>query len=428
MTAMNIFVFRHIISLVFGTFVTAIFADIYEKKNSKKLFGVLFILLAIQAVIICMTGLDFTLKLYPVHTHLILILSLILLFKIRPYDAVIYVLLAYMCCQIPAWISKLITYILPGNVLAECILYLIVVVTTFYNIYKYIGDSVKKMLGESMASDIAFGIIPITYYFFDYITTVWTDLLYTGNYHVTQFMPFVVCFAYIIFIIVLRNEQNQRIEAFKERSLVENQIVIVENEIEGLHELEQMSRIYRHDMRHHFSLILGFIQENKISEAVTYINENIEGIEKITPQRFCDMEVLNLLLSHFATIANEEQIKYRFDVRLPNTIPLSKMEICAMVSNALENAFNEVQDLTGQRTVDMVFCAHNDMLIFSVDNSCDKSFVFDGAIPQSVEDNDHGYGTRSIAAIAKKHNGMASFSARDGVFKMMVTMPLKSGM
>ncbi len=43
MTAMNIFVFRHIISLVFGTFVTAIFADIYEKKNSKKLFGVLFI-------------------------------------------------------------------------------------------------------------------------------------------------------------------------------------------------------------------------------------------------------------------------------------------------------------------------------------------------------------------------------------------------
>ncbi|MDD6572249.1 MAG: hypothetical protein PUF12_07710, partial [Thermoflexaceae bacterium] len=95
-----------------------------------------------------------------------------------------------------------------------------------------------------MASDMAFGIIPITYYCFDYITTVWTDLLYTGNYHVTQFMPFVICFAYIIFIIVLRNEQNQRIEAFKERSLVENQIAIVENEIEGLHELEQMSRIY----------------------------------------------------------------------------------------------------------------------------------------------------------------------------------------
>ncbi|MDD6571852.1 MAG: hypothetical protein PUF12_05600, partial [Thermoflexaceae bacterium] len=63
-------------------------------------------------------------------------------------------------------------------------------------------------------------------------------------------------------------------------------------------------RIYRHDMRHHFNLILGFIQEDKISEVVTYINENIEGIEKITPQKFCDMEVLNLLLSHFTTIAN----------------------------------------------------------------------------------------------------------------------------
>lgn len=383
-------------------------------------------LLVIQAVIIYMVGLDFTLKLYPVHTHFVLILFLILLFKIRPYEAVIYVLLAYMCCQIPAWISKLITYVLPGNDFAECILYLIVVVVVFYNIYKYVGDLVKRMLGESLAADIVFGIIPITYYFFDYITTVWTDLLYEGNYHVTQFMPFVVCIAYVIFLIVLRNEQNQRIEAFKERALVENQIVIVENEIEGLHELEQMSRIYRHDMRHHFSLILGYIQENKISDAVSYINENIEEIEKITPQKFCDMEVLNLLLSHFATIANEEQIKYSFDVRLPITIPLSKMEICAMVSNALENAFNEVQELTEQRSVDMVFCVHNGMLIFSVDNSCDKSFVFDGTIPQSVEGNGHGYGTRSIAAIAKKHNGIASFSAGDGVFKMMVTMPLNN--
>lgn len=200
----------------------------------------------------------------------------------------------------------------------------------------------------------------------------------------------------------------------------------MENEIESLNELEHKTRIFRHDMRHHLSLILHFLEENQIIEAKEYIQENIRTIDSFTPKRFCSMKMLNLLFSHFAARAEEMGANYHFDIQLPAKLPLSNMEICTLVSNALENAFDAAENMPeGKRMIDVRLCEYHRQMVFSVDNSCDGEMVVINNMPQASR-NGHGYGTKSIMSIAKEHQGMAVFQAENGVFSLMVTIPMQN--
>lgn len=424
MIQIDIMMIRYIVTLLFGVATTASFAGIFQKKNTVKLAGIACFLLLLQGVFFASFGLDAVLAFYPIHTHMVLIGVLMLCFQCTVADATICTLLAYMCCQIPTWISRWAMYTTYYSSIGEFFIYLFMALIAFWIIVKYAAAPIHELLQGSKASTIVMGIVPITYYFFDYFTTVWTKVLYTGNYHVAQFMPSVICVAYLVFAVVFSYEQKRRMEAMEERTILQNELYIVETETENLRELSKIARIHRHDMRHHLALILHLIEENHIEEAREYIQENIERIDEFTPHRFCEMEMLNLILSHFASQAEEMNARYCFNIELPDQIPLTKSELCALVSNALENAFHAVKDLPeGKRFVDARLCEFKGKLIFSVDNSCDDKIQVTDNRPKT-EKAGHGYGARSIMTIANEHHGIAVFQSEKGTFSLMVTIPL----
>ena len=139
-----------------------------------------------------------------------------------------------MCCQIPAWISSLFSSDHGKWVYAEYIVYILIAAITLYFIIHYVSQPLYELINSSMQMTLIFMIVPLTYYLFDYITTVWTQLLYTGNYSVSQFMPLIICVSYLLFTVAYRNEQVKRMSAVWEKSILENELKEAENEIENL--------------------------------------------------------------------------------------------------------------------------------------------------------------------------------------------------
>lgn len=421
---MSIFLIRYIISLAFGSLMTFVFADIRIRKNYWQIFAAFSFLLVVEVLIYLLGGIDCLLETYPFHTHLLLVLFLIIFYKIRWFNALMYMMLAYMSCQIPAWLSKLIASFFLRNAIVELVVYLILVIITAGIIVRTVKDSARELLSENLFSDLAFGLIPITYYIFDYVTTIWTEILYTGNYYVTQFMPFVLCLGYIIFLIVYQRQQKIRKQTYEEKVLLESNMALIESEMESIKELERMARIYRHDMRHHLQLILDLIHSERYDQAESYILENVEAIVDITPKRYTDIETLNLLLGRYEKIAEEENISCHFDVNVPEKLPLSNMEICAMVSNVLENACQANMNLSIEnRSIELMFKCHNDMLLFSEENTCDEGIVMDKIHSYPDWNKEHGFGTKSIEAIVKKYNGSITVLASGGRYHIIVLIP-----
>lgn len=96
------------------------------------------------------------------------------------------------------------------------------------------APAVRSVSRYSTAVQCQFGSIPALYYAFDYLTRVYTDLLESGSPVVVEFMPFVCCVAYIIFVVRLSAEQRARTHLEQLQSSLNLQVNQAVREIEGL--------------------------------------------------------------------------------------------------------------------------------------------------------------------------------------------------
>lgn len=423
---------RYGFSLLYGTALTGVLAGVFKdehghivKRNCVIISATMLFTGGVQILLYLTMGKDFTIKTYPIHTHLVLFLVLVFLCKCTTIIAVLAIMMGYMALQIPNWLCEwvCVSYDDPHG-LVRCITYAILTVICMRVIYKHFADSVREMMRGSLLAATSFLVLPVVYYVFDYLTTVWTSLLYDGAFLAVQFMPAMICTAHMIFSQAFSVELQKRYVAMREKIMLEGQMKTAEAEFETLRQMQQATRIYRHDMRHHFSLIQSMAAQGRLEDIKSYLAENVAGLNAITPRRFCAMETLNLVLSHFADRADGQKTKYQFEVDLPEKLPLGNTELCSMVSNAIENALNALEDMPEEnRSVRLRLCESNGKILFLVENPCREGIVFDGGVPVNTAEG-HGFGTKSIVAIAKAHGGDALFTAENGLFRVRVILPM----
>ena len=93
--------------------------------------------------------------------------------------------------------------------LADHIAYFIAMCIVYYFLQKYVANSVRQLMERSVRSCLFFAAIPLLYYLFDYATTVYTELLYTGAPVAVQFTPSAICTFYLVFVLLYYNEAEK---------------------------------------------------------------------------------------------------------------------------------------------------------------------------------------------------------------------------
>ena len=79
-----------------------------------------------------------------------------------------------------------------------------------------------------------------------------------------------------------------------------------QSEMDSLHRLETQTAVYQHDMRHHLNMLDGLLSAGRPDEATAYIKNVQADIEAITPRRFCENHLVNLLCSSFTDKAQRQ--------------------------------------------------------------------------------------------------------------------------
>lgn len=111
---------------------------------------------------------------------------------------------------------------------------------------------------------------------------------------------------------------------------------------------------------------------------------------------------------------------------LPGTLSISDTELCALLSNGLENALSaagalEEADLRWIRC----YCGvRAGKLLIEVENPYRGTVVMRDGLPASTREG-HGYGCRSIQTIVTRRWGLYEFKAENGVFTLRVALPLR---
>lgn len=424
-----IVLFRSGIVLIFGVSVSLLFSGIkHTRKNMQAISLFYLMMFIIQTVSWWLFGLQTTMKLYPFITHLPTVLFSVLYFK-RPWSITISsVLTAYLCCQIPKWIGSVSAAIF-GDRFTEHIAYFFAMIAVYYMLKKYIADSVIQLMERSLRSCLLFGAVPLLYYLFDYATTVYTEILYTGAREAVQFTPSVICTFYLIFVLLYYNESQKQTIAQRERDMLAAQFKNAQIELNALRQMQNNTVIYRHDMRHHLSLIGSFAADGDLEKIKEYLSSTEAAIDAMTPVKYCENETVNLILSSFVNKAKKANVNLHTNVKLSENLKINDTELCSLLSNTLENAITAagILEEEGLRKVYFHTVINDDKLVISTENAYVGEIEMDGDLPKSSKkEAGHGFGIRSMIDIVERHGGLYSFETEGGIFILRLMLPLSN--
>lgn len=410
------------VSLVFGIAVSVLFAGIEPTRKNRIAAGLLCVIfLFVQTASWRFFGLEATSKLYPLMIHLPLIVIFSLYYKRRWLLSAASVLSGYLCCQAPRWVGFLAGTALDSK-LADHLFYMISVLLFYRLLKKYVAGSVWQLMESSNKACLFLGGVPLFYYLFDYTTTIYTDVLYSGAEWAVQFMPSTISVFYFVFVTLYHAETQKQASLQREKDMLDAQIKLARAEFASLRQLQQNAASYRHDMRHHFALLQGLACKENIGGIKEYLRTAQSDIDAITPMRFCENETVNLILSAFAAKAKQAEIKLTVDAKLPDTLPFSDTELCSLLSNALENAIHACEKMpdSDERVIRLRLYSKNNKLCIDIRNRYQAEPIWEQGLPV-CQNPGHGFGTKGMAHIVEKHGGVFRFEVREGWFIFQAT-------
>jgi sensor histidine kinase regulating citrate/malate metabolism len=236
-------------------------------------------------------------------------------------------------------------------------------------------------------------------------------------------MPFVTSAFYLVFVLLYSFETQKMANIQRERDMLDMQLRQAQTEFASLRQMQQNAAAYRHDMRHHFTLLQGLAFKGNMEGIKEYLRTAQSDINAITPVRYCENETINLILSAYAAKTEHLGIMLVIDAKLPDTLAFSDTELCSLLSNALENAIQASKNIpdSSKRIIRLRMYSKNNKLCIDIRNSYQQKPLFHEGLPVTKEQG-HGYGTKSMAFIINKHGGIYRFSVKEGWFIFQATV------
>ena len=237
------------------------------------------------------------------------------------------------------------------------------------------------------------------------------------------FLVYILMFAFYTIVYLNFENISQNYQLKQDKRLMLLQTEMQKKEYAAILDKLNAIQIYRHDMRHHINALNTLVDENNTAEAKKYLSKLSDRLASTVIEKYCENYVVNVILSSYINRARKGNIAVSCEAEIPADLNIEDLELGIIFSNAIENAITACGQIADQnnRKISIVCREHFGQLNIQISNTFAGDVAFIGEYPVS-EEEDHGIGTRSIAAIAEKYGGIFSFAAEEGLFKTTVIL------
>lgn len=186
----------------------------------------------------------------------------------------------------------------------------------------------------------------------------------------------------------------------------------------------ELSRIFRHDMRHHLLALDGMLQQGDSTGAQQYIQEMQGRMAHLTQTVWCPgYSAVNAVLADYIAQAEEAGCRVDASIQITGAIPCSEMSLCIILANTLENAVNACRT-TGTAQERWIILrletSESSRLTFFLENACPEPVLFDpsSGLPAVPNQEEHGLGLRSVRSMVEGQGGLFRCWWEDGRFRL----------
>lgn len=237
------------------------------------------------------------------------------------------------------------------------------------------------------------------------------------------FMVCCVALAFAVFLIST-NYQNEQ----ESNRLLSLSNTFLEENYEHLHEHQDKMEKLTHDFKHHIGIIRDLAKAGKTEKIMQYTDPLLDSFQ--TERALCRSgnDVIDSIINFKAAEAHDKQICFQYKVEAPALDSMEPVDICAILANQLDNAFEACQLIpeVSERIVTVhIWHQTERIVLFQVRNRviCDP-FADNPELRSTKQDHSrpHGFGIKSIQETTAKYQGLLENTFQDGYFVSTVLL------
>lgn len=216
---------------------------------------------------------------------------------------------------------------------------------------------------------------------------------------VTAFITIGFMFA-VVFIFFQKKRLKQEV-LLKERCIEEQ---VEQYRLMG--DANEESKKFRHDFNKHLDTLTSLYDKGEMEELGEYLRQIYDVKERAyyisTGNMICDA-----IANQYYKKCKEAGIKLHFNGFFPERISVAMTDLCVILSNALDNAYEAACKCNGKQVIECKVGNQGDFLFISIWNQASvEPAISDGYILTTKRDREqHGLGTKNMQEAAARNGG-----------------------
>ncbi len=216
----------------------------------------------------------------------------------------------------------------------------------------------------------------------------------------------IVAMVSIVLIIALVSIYYQRKQLRREIRLKEKCIKEQAEQYDFMGKANQESRKFRHDFNKHMDVLSNLFDKGQTEELGEYIHQLSDIKERAcyisTGNMVCDA-----IVNQYYVKCREEGIVLKCSGAFPEGMSIEVTDICILMSNALENAYEAARQCVDSREIQCRIGNRKHLIFITIQNSAaNPPMIEEGAIQTTKADRErHGFGTKNMQESALRNGG-----------------------
>ena len=143
---------------------------------------------------------------------------------------------------------------------------------------------------------------------------------------------------------------------------------------------------------------------------------------------YCQNQIVNAVLQNKLAQIEQQQITAQYTIALPKHLPIQPIDLCALFANGMDNAMEACMLLpSSERRLSVQARADKGLFVLRICNpTIDHSPLKANTLPPSskADRKNHGHGLPSLQEISVRYGGTFHISRNQGIFELLITIPL----
>ncbi len=191
-----------------------------------------------------------------------------------------------------------------------------------------------------------------------------------------------------------------------------------EKYLNDMTKMNEEFRIFRHDIKSHFTNIHYMMKEAEFEEAIKYL-EKLDGSLKhyAWVGDFTEQKGINVVLSKIVQNCYEKEIEFTYQIG-GNFCGIEEMELGILLTNILNNAVEAANKVKGKRKIHLFIQNNKNYLEILLSNSVLQGSIKKNPNLETTKEDKihHGYGLKSVKQIVEKYDGIYQYKEESGKF------------